>query len=62
MKTILITGGSRGIGRSAALLAGARGWSVAIGYAQNRETAEATAEAVREAGGKAAIMGGRKAA
>src|SRR5687767_15524675 len=27
MKTILVTGGSRGIGRATALLAGARGWS-----------------------------------
>jgi NAD(P)-dependent dehydrogenase (short-subunit alcohol dehydrogenase family) len=58
MKTILITGGSRGIGRAAALLAGARGWSVAINYASNRQAAEETAAAVRGAGGRAAIMQG----
>lgn len=58
MKTILITGGSRGIGRAAALLAGARGWSVAINYASNRQAAEETAAAVRGAGGQAAIMQG----
>ena len=58
MKTILITGGSRGIGRAAALLAGARGWSVAINYASNRQAAEETATAVRGAGGRAAIMQG----
>jgi NAD(P)-dependent dehydrogenase (short-subunit alcohol dehydrogenase family) len=58
MKTILITGGSRGIGRAAALLAGARGWSVAINYASNRQAAEDTAAAVRGAGGRAAIMQG----
>ncbi len=58
MTTILITGGSRGIGRSAALMAGARGWSVAINYASNRQAADATAEAVRSAGGRAAVMQG----
>jgi NAD(P)-dependent dehydrogenase (short-subunit alcohol dehydrogenase family) len=58
MKTILITGGSRGIGRAAALLAGARGWSVAINYASNGQAAEETAAAVRGAGGQAAIMQG----
>jgi NAD(P)-dependent dehydrogenase (short-subunit alcohol dehydrogenase family) len=58
MTTILITGGSRGIGRSAALMAGARGWSVAINYAANREAADATAEAVRSAGGRAAVVRG----
>ena len=58
MKTILITGGSRGIGRAAALLAGARGWSVAINYASNRQAAVETAAAVGRAGGQAAIMQG----
>lgn len=29
-KTILITGGSRGIGRAAAMACGARGWSVGV--------------------------------
>lgn len=57
-KVILVTGGSRGIGRSAAKLAGARGWSVGVNYAGNaRAAAEAVAE-VEKAGGKAiAIMG-----
>ncbi len=56
MTSILITGGSRGIGRATALLAGARGWSVTIGYAANAEAAEQTAEGVRKAGGRAAIV------
>jgi NAD(P)-dependent dehydrogenase (short-subunit alcohol dehydrogenase family) len=58
MKAILITGASRGIGRAAALLAGARGWSVAVNYADNRQAAEESASGVRSAGGQAAIMQG----
>ena len=58
MKTILVTGGSRGIGRATALLAGARGWSVAINYVGNERAAAATAAAVREAGGRAATLRG----
>jgi NAD(P)-dependent dehydrogenase (short-subunit alcohol dehydrogenase family) len=57
-KSILITGGSRGIGRAAAILCGARGWSVGINYAGNGGAAEATAEAVRAAGGKAITIQG----
>jgi NAD(P)-dependent dehydrogenase (short-subunit alcohol dehydrogenase family) len=52
-KSIIITGGSRGIGAAAAKLCGARGWSVAIGYAENAEAAEETVAAVRSAGGMA---------
>ncbi|HPD91564.1 MAG: SDR family oxidoreductase [Rhodobacter sp.] len=40
---ILITGGSRGIGRATALLAAARGWRVSIGYHGNAEAARAVA-------------------
>ena len=58
MKTILVTGGSRGIGRATALLAGARGWSVAINYVGNERAAAATAAAVRAAGGRAATLRG----
>ena len=58
MKTILVTGGSRGIGRATAILAGARGWSVAINYVGNQRAAAATADAVREAGGRAATLRG----
>ncbi len=52
-KTILITGGSRGIGRAAAILAGARGWNVALTYLSNDSAAQDTAAAVEAAGGKA---------
>ena len=39
-KTIIITGGSRGIGAATAKLAGKRGWSVALSYVGNRESRE----------------------
>lgn len=58
MKNILITGGSRGIGREAAILCGERGWSVGINYVGNQEAAEETAEQVRRAGGKAVAIKG----
>ena len=57
-KVILITGASRGIGRSAALLAGARGWSVGVNYASNAAAADETVAAVRAAGGKAIAIQG----
>ncbi len=57
-KSILITGGSRGIGRAAAILCGARGWSVGINYAGNAEAAESAANSVRAAGGKAITVQG----
>lgn len=57
-KVILITGASRGIGRSAALLAGARGWSVGVNYASNEKAADETVAAVRAAGGKAVAIQG----
>ncbi len=58
MKTILVTGASRGIGRATALLCGARGWSVGVNYAGNARAAEDTAAAVRAAGGQATTLQG----
>lgn len=51
-KTILVTGGSRGIGRAVAILAGRRGWRVAITYVSNDAAARETVAAVESAGGK----------
>ena len=62
MKTILITGGSRGIGRETALLCAKRGWSVGINYVGNQKAAEETAEMVRAAGGRAITVKGDVAA
>src|SRR5258708_23664447 len=52
-KTIVITGGSRGIGAATAILAGKRGWSVALSYVGNEKAAKETVAAVEAAGGKA---------
>lgn len=52
-KTILITGGSRGIGRAIAILAGERGWSVGFTYLSNAAAAGETTAAVETGGGKA---------
>lgn len=45
---MLITGASRGLGRGIALEAAARGWSVLINYAGNKQAAEEAAELCRE--------------
>jgi NAD(P)-dependent dehydrogenase (short-subunit alcohol dehydrogenase family) len=57
-KSIVITGGSRGIGAATARLAGKRGWSVAVNYAGNEAAAHETAAAVEAAGGKAIVVKG----
>jgi NAD(P)-dependent dehydrogenase (short-subunit alcohol dehydrogenase family) len=57
-KVIVITGASRGIGRSAALLCGSRGWSVGVNYATNRQAADETVVRVEAAGGKAIAIQG----
>ncbi len=49
-RTLLVTGGNRGLGRSIVLLAAARGWNVALSFRQNRVEAEAVVEAAVEAG------------
>jgi NAD(P)-dependent dehydrogenase (short-subunit alcohol dehydrogenase family) len=58
MKTILITGASRGIGRATALFAGQRGWAVGVNYVADQAGAEAVVAAVAEAGGKAVALKG----
>ncbi|CCQ74556.1 SDR family oxidoreductase [Magnetospira sp. QH-2] len=57
-RNILITGGSRGIGRASAILCGARGWHVGINYRDNESAATATASLVKEAGGQAVLLKG----
>lgn len=57
-RTILITGASRGIGRATAILCGARGWNVAVNFANDAEAADETVAAVQAAGGKAFSLRG----
>lgn len=57
-KTLLVTGGGRGIGAATCLLAAERGYDVAIGYEREADRAEAVAEAVRARGGRAVTVAG----
>ena len=57
-KTLLITGGSRGIGAATARLAAQRGWDVAVNYTRDAAAAEAVAADVRAAGQRALVLQG----
>jgi NAD(P)-dependent dehydrogenase (short-subunit alcohol dehydrogenase family) len=57
MRTVLITGASRGIGAATARLAAARGWRVGINYHRNKDAARTLAQEVESAGGSALILG-----
>lgn len=52
-KTILITGGGRGIGAACALLAAAAGYRVCINYVADREAAAGVVDAIVRGGGAA---------
>ena len=54
--TLLITGGSRGIGAATAILAAQRGWDVAINYTRDAAAAEAVAAQVRAQGRRALVV------
>ena len=58
VKSILITGGSRGIGRATALRVAREGWSVAINYLRDAEAARETAMMAEQAGGRAMAVQG----
>jgi len=57
-RTVLITGGSRGIGRATAILAGGLGWCVGVNYLANAEAAAETVRSVVAAGGQAIAIPG----
>lgn len=50
---LLVTGGSRGIGAATCLLGARAGYSVCVNYHRNRDSAEAVAASIRQAGGRA---------
>ena len=52
-KTLLVTGGSRGIGAATALLAAQHGYSVAVNYATHSAAADEVVRKIRAAGGRA---------
>jgi len=52
-KVVIITGGSRGIGRAASLAAAARGYRVVVGYASNAAAAKEVVANIEAKNGKA---------
>jgi len=52
-KVVIITGGSRGIGRATALAAAKRGFRVCVGYASNEAAAKSVVAAIEASNGKA---------
>ncbi|HEY4068948.1 MAG TPA: SDR family oxidoreductase [Burkholderiaceae bacterium] len=52
-RSVLVTGGSRGIGAAAALLAARRGWAVAVNYTSDAAAARAVVARIVETGGSA---------
>jgi NAD(P)-dependent dehydrogenase (short-subunit alcohol dehydrogenase family) len=52
-KVVVITGGSRGIGRATALAAAARGYRVVVGYATNKAAADEVVAQIEAKNGKA---------
>jgi len=57
-RTVLVTGGSRGIGAATARLAAAGGWRVAVNYVVNAEAAERLVAEIAAAGGDAFAVRG----
>src|SRR5260221_7690471 len=52
-RVVIITGGSRGIGRATAIAAAARGFKVCFGYASNEAATRDVVSAIEEKNGKA---------
>jgi NAD(P)-dependent dehydrogenase (short-subunit alcohol dehydrogenase family) len=55
-KVVIVTGGSRGIGRATALLAAERDYAVAVNYTANVRAAEEVVGAIAKRGGKAVAI------
>ena len=53
MKTVLVTGASRGIGAATALLAAQRGYAVCINYKSNEHAAQSIVSQIKSTGGNA---------
>ena len=55
-RTLIVTGGSRGIGAATARLAAARGYAVCVNYLNNATAAAVVVNAIKQAGGRAAAV------
>lgn len=59
MKNVMIvTGASRGIGAATAVMAAARGFSVCVNYARNKQAADSVVDQIRSGGGDAFAIAG----
>jgi NAD(P)-dependent dehydrogenase (short-subunit alcohol dehydrogenase family) len=56
LRTVLVTGGSRGIGAAIAWLCAQRGWAVGVNYVGDAASAEALAARIRDGGGTALAL------
>ena len=56
--SLIVTGGSRGIGAAVARLAAKRGFAITVNFAQDRGAAEAVANDISRSGGRAIAVGG----
>ena len=56
MGTLIVTGGSRGIGAAISRLAAARGYSVAVNYHSDNSSADALVEEIHRSGGQATAI------
>jgi len=56
-RSVLVTGASKGIGRGVALRLGKLGFPISVHFGGDRAGAEATAQAIVDAGGKADVIG-----
>ncbi len=59
--TLIVTGGSRGIGEAIAVLAAARGYAVAVNFSSDAAGAAGAVKRIKEAGGKACAIQGNVA-
>ena len=56
LRSVLVTGGSRGIGAAAALRAAQRGWAVAVNYTSDAAAAQGIVARIRDGGGTALAL------
>ena len=57
-KTVLISGGSRGIGEATAKIMSEKGWNIAFTYRSDREAADQVVRKIRDKGGQSVAVQG----